>query len=227
MKSKIETLANVASILVALVAVWYVVARPPQVHATPPQETPLPKTPVAFDGATLRGTLSGGKAGIMVFSDFQCPFCAKFATETLPTLVDRYVSTGQAVLAFRNLPLESIHPFARGAAKAALCAAPMGLFWQTHDLLFQHQKDLNDRWFDTTLAASVPNRKAFNACRKGSEVDVLLKADMDLARGLGLNTTPTVLIGRVREPHSLEVTAIIKGARPFEDFANALKQVVK
>lgn len=79
------------------------------------------------------------KVTIVEFSDFECPYCARFVTETLPSILANYGDKVQ--FAFRNFPL-SQHPYAEKAAEAAECANDQGAFWQYHDLLFQNQTAL-------------------------------------------------------------------------------------
>lgn len=82
------------------------------------------------------------KVQIVEFSDFECPYCARFVTQTMPQILSTY---GDKVLfAFRNYPLPaSMHPYAQKAAEASECANDQGIFWQYHDLLFQNQSQLS------------------------------------------------------------------------------------
>ena len=82
------------------------------------------------------------KVQIIEFSDFECPYCAKFVTQTMPQILSNY---GDKVLfAFRNYPLPpSMHPYAQKAAEASECANDQGKFWEYHDLLFQNQSQLS------------------------------------------------------------------------------------
>src|SRR3989304_1908007 len=63
---------------------------------------------------------------IIEFSDYQCPFCRKFWTETLPSIKSQYVDTGKVKIVFRDFPLTSIHPSAQPAAEAAECVREQG-----------------------------------------------------------------------------------------------------
>jgi protein-disulfide isomerase len=84
---------------------------------------------------------ANAKVQIIEFSDFECPYCARFVTQTMPQILSTY---GDKVLfAFRNYPLPaSMHPYAGKAAEAGECANDQGAFWQYHDLLFQNQTQL-------------------------------------------------------------------------------------
>src|SRR2546423_1378043 len=84
------------------------------------------------------------KAPVTVYemSDFQCPYCRAFASETFPQLEKEYIKPGKVRWVFINFPLTSVHSHASAAAQLALCAAKQRGFWRIHDLLFQYQ----DTW---------------------------------------------------------------------------------
>ena len=86
-------------------------------------------------------TRGSAQAPVTVYemSDFQCPYCRRFALETFPALDSAYVATGKVRWVFINFPLTSIHQNAVGAAKVAVCAAQQQAFWRVHDLLYTHQ----------------------------------------------------------------------------------------
>ncbi len=63
---------------------------------------------------------------IIEFSDFQCPFCARFHTQTLPLILEEYIEQGKVKLVFRDFPIQSIHPNAVPASVAAECANDQG-----------------------------------------------------------------------------------------------------
>ena len=78
---------------------------------------------------------------IVEFSDFQCPFCSRFAEQTLPQLQEEYIDTGKVKFVYRDLPLESLHPNAMITHIAAECADEQGKFWEFHDALFEKQRE--------------------------------------------------------------------------------------
>ena len=78
---------------------------------------------------------------LVEFSDFECPFCNAFFTDTLPQIKEEYIDTGKAKLYYRHYPLASIHPNAQITAEASECANDQGQFWAYHDLLFENQQE--------------------------------------------------------------------------------------
>src|SRR3972149_233045 len=83
---------------------------------------------------------------IIEFSDYQCPFCRKFWTETLPSIKSEYIDTGKIKLVYRDFPLTSIHPSAQPAAEAAECVREQGgdeAYFEMHDKIFSEQNILD------------------------------------------------------------------------------------
>jgi protein-disulfide isomerase len=69
----------------------------------------VPAAPISLDGAALKGS-PDARAVLIIYSDFECPYCARFANDTWPAIEEKYVTTGKVRVAFRPLPLERIHP---------------------------------------------------------------------------------------------------------------------
>jgi protein-disulfide isomerase len=132
---------------------------------------------------------------IVEFSDFQCPFCARYE-HVLKAVMAKYPD--KVRLVYKNLPLPQVHPDAENAAEAAICAGDQGRFWQFHDLLFQDQRLLNvDALKDKakTLGLNVP---AFDECLDSGKAREALKFDERAAEQLALSTTPTSFVnGRI------------------------------
>jgi len=163
---------------------------------------------------------------IVVFSDFQCPFCARLAevlrSKVLP------VEGGGVRLAFRHFPIAT-HPWARLAAEAAACAHIQSdeAFWSLHDFIFAHQQDLTSQTLLSTLGSQVPRLPGIDKARYDS--CVLQRAssgevadDIDLADALGVESTPTFFVNG----HKVEgfanpeqITSLIKQAIRMHDGA--------
>ena len=127
----------------------------------------IPLTNTNDDGENIGGLVSASEdddavlgdsnaeVTIIEFSDYQCPFCRKFWTETYPELKSQYVDTGKAKIIFRDLPLDTncnsnlgnqLHPMACKSAEAAECvrekAGDLG-YWKFHDKMFSEQNILD------------------------------------------------------------------------------------
>lgn len=133
---------------------------------------------------------------LRVYSDFQCPYCRQFESETLPALL-RSLPDGVRV-EFHQFPLESIHPLARPAAEASECAAKQGKFWAYKDALFRDQSWLAgqaNEVFAALAAETGLNTGTFNTCLATRGGQAAVDAGLAEARRLGLNGTPSVFVG--------------------------------
>ena len=157
---------------------------------------------------------------IIEFSDFQCPFCARFNAQTLPLIFDEYIQQGKVKLVFRDFPLQNIHPNALPAAIAAECANEQGGFVGMHDILFERQSQWNN--VDTAEALSLFNQyakdlqldqTAFSSCFGNGNHITEINGDLRDGRNYGVTGTPGFFIGN---DHLGYVE--LKGAQPFESF---------
>ena len=163
------------------------------------------------------------KVTLVEVSDYQCRFCARYFKDTYPQLDAEYIKTGKVRSVFLNLPLEAIHKSALGAAKAAKCAGDEGKYWEMHDQLLANQKTL-EPWNAHAEAIGL-DLKAFEQCLASGRHDAAIRRDMAEAQKLSITGTPGFLIGRT-EPNSskLKVLAVLRGARPFEDFKREIEK---
>ena len=174
-------------------------------------------------------TLGSAKAPVTIveFTDFQCPFCGRHATETFPLLRAKYIATGQVRYVLRDFPLSQIHPLALPAARAARCAGAEGAdkFWVFHDSLFAHQKDLTDLYFRTLARQTGLYAEAFKACTTSKRYDAAIAADAAAASKAGFDGTPGFVVGRTR-PDGRVTGPAIRGAYPIERFDAAIEAAV-
>lgn len=98
------------------------------------QFDPMPKA-IDIGSAPTQGS-KDAKITLIEFSDFQCSFCSR----TLPTTEQiMKVYNGKIKFAYKQFPLNSLHPNAQKAAEASECAKEQGKFWEYHDILFKNQ----------------------------------------------------------------------------------------
>jgi len=157
---------------------------------------------------------------ILEFSDFQCPFCAKFHTETLPTIMEEYIDKGTVKLVFRDFPIQNIHPNAVPASIAAECANEQGKFKQMYHTLFEKQKEWNN--LETSYAITIFNQYAsemkldeekFDTCIRNAKYLEEVQKDLNDGRTYGITGTPGFFIGNEKIGF-----VELKGAQPFESF---------
>jgi protein-disulfide isomerase len=179
----------------------------------------LPKVPVGIEGAETEGSPTA-RAIMIEFSDFECPFCGRFARETLPELRTAYVGTGKLRIVFRHLPLP-MHQFALGASVGASCAGEQGRFWEMHDALFRSQADLSPESISGRASGLGLDPIVFNRCvRDGAQRRVAV--DVAEAKSLGISGTPAFLFGLATDGNRVRVTKMLAGARSVADFQSAI-----
>jgi protein-disulfide isomerase len=139
------------------------------------------------------------------FSDYQCPFC-KRAEPVVNQLMQKYPT--QLRLVYRNMPLDALHPRARAAAIAAVCADAQGKFWEYHDKLFGNQQALADSDLEKYAADVGIDAGQFKTCRADPATEARVNNDAEAARAAGLNGTPAFFVNGI----------LVSGARPLEDF---------
>jgi protein-disulfide isomerase len=155
---------------------------------------------------------------IVEVSDFQCPFCKTWHDSTYPAILAEYVNTGKVRLAYLNFPL-NIHPNAKPAAEAAMCASAQGKFFEMHDAIFATQRrwaqlsDASAVWdsLATAVRVDVP---AWRDCMKRDATLPLIDADYERASSGGVRSTPSFYIGDEG----------IAGAEPMATFRQAIER---
>jgi len=166
---------------------------------------------------------------IIEFSDFQCPFCARFHIQTLPIIMDEYINEGKVKLVFRDFPIQSIHPNAVPASVAAECANEQEKFKEMHDILFERQKEWSNQ--ETSGAIELFNQYAremelkkeqFESCLTSAKYVEEIQKDLNDGRTYGITGTPGFFIGN-DEIGFVE----LKGAQPFESFKKVIDSQLK
>jgi len=161
---------------------------------------------------------------IIEFSDFQCPFCARFHAQTWPQLEENYISTGKVNFVYRDFPIQSIHSNALPAALASECADDQDKFWEMHDMIFENQNS----WQGLKPSESTSlfkeyaieiglNADEFGSCITSGKYLQEIQNDLDDGRVYGVTGTPGFFIGN----EEIGFTKLI-GAQPFPSF----KQVI-
>jgi protein-disulfide isomerase len=153
------------------------------------------------------------------FSDFQCPFCKRFADETEKQIVDTYVATGKVYFTYTPFgPGGSfIGPESVAAAEAAFCAGDQNKFWEYHDMLFANQTgenvgDFTDKRLVAFAEALNLNMTEFNSCYNSQKYKDKVQQGLVEGSQKGIGGTPSFLINGTK----------LEGALPFSDFQTAI-----
>ena len=177
-----------------------------------------PQEPSRFDVSADDDAVLGDSDApvtIIEFSDYECPFCARFWSQTLPALKSEYIDTGKAKLVYRDLPLP-FHANAQKAAEAAECAGDQDKYWDMHDKIFENQaieiSDLKGYAGDLGLDTA-----EFNSCLDSGKHEDEVNKDYSDASKVGASGTPTFFIGNDENGY-----VKIVGAQPFAVFQQVI-----
>ncbi len=154
------------------------------------------------------------------FADFQCPFCGKFARDTEPTLVRKYVRTGKLRLEWRDFPY--LGPQSSTAAQAARAAADQGKFWPYHDALYHSQHPVNSGYLTPARLAHLARglgltMRPFHHDARSRATAFAVQSDFRQGLKLGITGTPAFLING--KP--------VSGAQPLATFERLIDQQLK
>ncbi len=149
---------------------------------------------------------------IIEFSDYQCPFCARFRKQTYDRLKEEYGDKIRFV--YRDFPLVQIHPEAVPAAIAAHCAGEQGKYWEYHDLLFLGGRDLGRDTYVAYADELGLDIDEFSRCIDEERYLDEIQKDFDDGVAAGVRGTPTFFINGIP----------LVGAQPFQNFQAVIEQ---
>jgi Na+/H+ antiporter NhaA len=152
---------------------------------------------------------------VLEYGDFECPYCG----QAEPVVRELLREHGDVAYAWRNLPLNDVHPNAQRAAEAAEAAAEQGAFWEMHDLLLERQDALGYRdlvGYARELGLDVERFEDDLRTRGGAG---RIAEDVDSADLSGVSGTPTFFINGLRHYGAYDIaslSAAVKAARARE-----------
>jgi protein-disulfide isomerase len=164
------------------------------------------------------------KVTVIIFSDFQCPYCGKFFQETESLIRKNYVATGKAKMIYKSLAF--LGEESEKAAEATECAKDQGKFWQFHDALFEAEaKDgqerngnLNENLFKKIASDLQMNTDDFLACLNSQKYAAKIQNNLAEAQAaMGANVaTPSIIVN----------DKIIQGAYPYSVFSQIIDEIL-
>jgi protein-disulfide isomerase len=187
------------------------VAAAPAAPNAPPADTTVYKVEAGTSPAKGPKT---APITIVMFSDFQCPFCSR-VEPTVKQLEEKY--KGKLRIVWKNYPLP-FHQNAMPAAEAAMAADAQGKFWEMHDKLFANQQALDRATFEKHAQELGLNMDKFKADLDSGKHKATINADVQYGNSLGGGMgTPTFFINGRK----------IAGAMPVDSFATIIDEELK
>ncbi|MBS1267215.1 MAG: hypothetical protein MAG795_01187 [Candidatus Woesearchaeota archaeon] len=188
-------------------------------QAKPREDAQAPSAPTLdmaklLDDDAVKGD-ENALVTIVEWSDFECPFCARFYSQTLPQIQKDYIDTGKVKFIYRDFPL-NFHANAQKAAEAAECAGEQGKYWEMHDKLFEGGVESGVSLFKTYATEINLNTKKFNSCLDSGKMASEVATDMQAGKQVGITGTPGFIING----------KLVSGAQPFGVFKNEIEEAL-
>ena len=156
---------------------------------------------------------------IVEFSDFECPYCGRFYSETLSSIEKNYIDAGKVRLYYMDFPLTEIHPNAQKAAEAARCVREQkgdDGFWKMHNKLFENQQDLSIDNFKKWARELGVSGSKFDECLDKGKYSSAVQDDSAYGQSLGVQGTPAFFING----------KLLSGAQPYSAFEQAIDEAL-
>jgi protein-disulfide isomerase len=179
-----------------------------------------------IESARSMATIGSDSAKITLteFSDYQCPYCARFHEKTFSEIKQNFVDTGMVKFEFRDFPLP-MHGYAQQASLAAYCSGDQGKYWEMNALLFQNSenlllKDIKRYANDLGLESDT-----FNTCLSNKKYLPVIQANKKQGIGgvngkghFSVSATPSFWINYDWQ---------LAGAQPYEVFEQKIQQYIE
>src|SRR5262245_2978000 len=181
---------------------------------------------VNVDGAAFYGK-SDAKVTIVEFSDYQCPFCARYALDTFPHIDREYIQTGRVRYVVRDFPIESIHPQAFKAHEAVHCAGEQGKRWEMHEKVFSNQRAMSTSDLTAHAQSLGLEMAGFQKCLASGSYAAKVRRSLEEGIRLGVRATPTFFVGLTEaNKETVKATRRIIGAQPYPAFKAAIDELL-
>jgi len=158
------------------------------------------------------------------FTDYQCPFCRRFESDSFAQLKKDYIDTGKVRFVSRDLPLD-FHPNAPAAAMAARCAGDQHKFWEMRDaMMLDTATDLGPDSILKYGQKTNLDMTAFRGCLSDKKYTSAIQKDTADAGTLGISGTPSFVIGKTAKDEIAGVRIV--GAVPYTVFESTIKDLL-
>jgi protein-disulfide isomerase len=179
------------------------------------EPTPTPSPSIDMKSLMDDDAIKGDKNApvtIIEFSDYECPFCARFYSDTLSQIDEKYIKTGKVKFVYRDFPL-GFHQNAQKAAEAAECAGEQGKYYEMHDLLFEKGVQGGVASFKQYAKQIGLDTGKFDTCLDSGAMAGEIRKDMSDGQKAGVQGTPGFLVNG----------QLISGAQPFAVFEQVIE----
>ncbi len=155
------------------------------------------------------------------FSDYECPFCKRYFTQSFAQIKSDYIDTGRLRYVYRDLPLSFHDPLATQEAIAANCAREQGddeTYFKYHDEIFNKTNSNGNGMPKSELYTIAKDlgldANKFKQCLDSEKYKDEVQNDLADAQKYGATGTPTFFIGKNTDSGEFEGEMVV-GAQPY------------
>jgi protein-disulfide isomerase len=158
---------------------------------------------------------------MVVYEDFECPFCKRFEEGAVSQIVSNYVDSGQVKIVWKDRPLTQLHPWAKPGAEAMECVYREGgnnVFWNLKDEVFSNQNQLSTSNAQSQIkswaAEEGVSESAIQNCIDSGDAMSEVEADSTEGQEIGASGTPTSFVNGQK----------LVGAQPYSQFESVIEE---
>lgn len=187
---------------------------------------------IELDGQPVMGALDA-PVSLYYWSEYQCPFCARFESDTLPKLIENHVVTGDVRVIFIEFPYLGANSMTAAVMNQCVWREVEGsnpnAYWRWHSAVFEAQGKENSGWaskaslLDITRDVDGVSADGVEQCltRNRNSIEKDIEMDSQRARALDISGTPGFIVYNRQS----EKGGKIVGAQPYDQFESAIEQV--
>ncbi len=160
---------------------------------------------------------------MVIYEDFECPFCKRFEDNAFQNIKSNYVDTGQVKVIWKDRPLTQLHPWAEPAAAAMECVyreSGDDAFWTVKSKIFANQNSIStsnvESQIKTWAAEEGVSESAVQSCIDNDNPLEEVRRDSENGKNLGASGTPTAFVNGRK----------LVGAQPYSNFKSAIEDAL-
>lgn len=168
----------------------------------------------------------GALVTIVEFGDYQCTWCYRWHEGTKDSLMADYVETGMVRFMFKDYPINDLSDRASSlAAEASYCAADQRKYWEYHDEVYSNWDGENTGWVSKAALerfaknVGVSDMGEFSDCLDSGKYSSLVRGNRNLAKSIGLDSTPSFIV-----LVDGETPKLMRGAHPYSTFEKVINE---
>lgn len=184
-----------------------------------PSDGTVDMSDISLEGEPVLGE-PDAPVTIVLFEDYECPFCQRFEQGAAQQIKDNYVDSGDVKIVWKDFPLAQIHPWATPAAAAMECVyrEDNDAFWTVKDKIFVNQQTIDSPDDATTkiiewAVEEGVSESAVQSCLENDNPTDEVNSDLQDGRSLDVTGTPTIFVNGKK----------IVGAQPYSVFQQEIE----